>query len=169
MKSNYIIRAIAFIHAIQPYLRRYRRVEVAVREFNTQHHRAVKFAHGAVRNALITSDYVIKWDYDAANRRLFGGCREEMKLYKRAKQDGYAYLFAEITEYEYHGRKFYIMPRVKIAEDLGLWDIDNELDDDERNYLYDELNLGDLHSENWGMKNGCVVIIDYACAGYKSA
>jgi hypothetical protein len=31
---------------------------------------------GAVRYALLTSDYGVKWDYDAGNACTFGGCKE---------------------------------------------------------------------------------------------
>jgi len=161
MKSNYIVRAQKLMRDFVPYMRKYS-IGVAVEKFNRDKHRAIQYCCGSVRRCLVTSDYVVKWDYDGEHRRMFGGCVEEYKMYQKIKEHYYSYLFADITRIEVRGRVFYVMPRVKVAYDLDYWDIDDFLSDDERDFLYDEMGIGDLHSENWGMLEGQAVIIDYA-------
>ena len=80
--------------------------------FNYQNHRNVIVGNGLSRIALITSDYVVKWDYDEDEVNIIGGCEDEIELYALAKEDGFEYLFAKITRYQYNDRTFYIMPRI---------------------------------------------------------
>ena len=87
MKSNYIVRAIKFLNKIVPYLDKYNSVYTAVAVFNSENRRAVKVEMGAVRYALLTSDYVVKWDYDADNACIFGGCKEEYEIWKEVKKN----------------------------------------------------------------------------------
>lgn len=91
MKSNYVVRAIKFLNKIVPYLNKYNSVYTAISAFNFDNRRAVKVGRGAVRYALLTSDYVVKWDYDADNACTFGGCKEEYEIWKEVKN-----LFFEI-------------------------------------------------------------------------
>ena len=154
MKSSYEVRAKRFIEEIADYLEMchdYDTYEFATYVFNTSHHRAVKFAHGMTRIAFITSDYVVKIDcpeYEGCIER-YGGCEREMEVYAKAVKDGFDFLFAKISCYEYRGRKYYIMPRIK-----GLkrrWDNaeDYIYDRDALNWLYDN-GITDLHNENYG-------------------
>lgn len=167
MKSNYIVRASKFMRDFFPYMRKCGNIEEAVRVFNETKHRAVKFAKGATRYVLITSDYVVKWDYKGGMASAFGGCREEYTVYEKVKNSGYGYLFAPITPIEVRGRTFYIMPRVReLAVDSGRYYYPEEiLSEDETDYLYDVVGLQDLHDENWGFVDGQVTLIDYACVG----
>jgi hypothetical protein len=112
---------------------------------------------------MITSDYVVKIDYDPRAIKRWGGCEEEMRLYAQAKADGFDYLFAKITRYEYEGYTFYIMPRIK-----GI----GKYEDDAWKYMsYAEWDwchkhrLCDLHSFNYGWRNGQVCLIDYGANG----
>lgn len=163
MKSNYVVRAQKFLREFIPYMRMYP-ISVAVNIYNQEKHRKVMYRHGAVRRALITSDYVIKWDYDAENRHNFGGCREEYKKYLEVKDDYYGYLFAEITPVKVKGRQFYVMPRVKIAgEYCSNTYIEDVLNEDELDFIFDDARIGDVHENNWGMLHGKPVLIDYAC------
>lgn len=163
MKSNYIVRAQKFMESFYPYMRQYHSITVAVSKYNERYSRAVKVREGAVRRVLLTSDYVIKWDYDKGNSRCFGGCREEYKIYQEVKDSYYGYLFAEITPIKIKNRVFYVMPRVKkLGIDCGQ-EIGDVLETDELDYIYDEMQLGDIHEENWGYLKGQAVLIDYAC------
>lgn len=164
MKSNYIVRAQKFMETFYPYMRKYH-IGEAVNHFNEDKHRAVQCRQGAVRRVLITSDYVIKWDYDRRNSKTFGGCREEYKMYQKVKDDYYSYLFAEITPIKVRNRTFYVMPRVKsLGVDHDEW-IDDVLNESEWDYV-ESVGVGDIHDENWGYLHGRPVLIDYACGNY---
>jgi hypothetical protein len=165
-KSSYIARAQRFIHQISQYIDlandTFDDIAYSVDRFNMMYHRHVIFAHGATRIALITSDYVIKIDYDDWQIARFGGCENEMKVYDMAKHDGMAYLFAEITPYIYGGVSYYIMPRVngigRYEDDAWGWMSEVESD------WCEEHGIFDLHNENYGWHQGHVVLIDYgAC------
>ena len=160
MKNDYEIRAQKFIRQIFPYLdgltdhddRWY-----AVYAFNLDHHRKVSYSHGMSRYALITSDYVVKVDYKETQ---FGCCEDEIDLYTEAEMDGFDYLFAKITRYTYQGVNFYIMPRIYGIERKE-YDADWYMSEEEKDWCYNH-DLCDLHNENYGWKNGHVVIFDYA-------
>lgn len=164
MKSNYITRAKKFLAQIAPYLERFKNVNEAVCEFNYDHRRNVIVKRGMTRYALLSSDYVVKWDYNEQHVQRFGGCENEFSIYQQAENAGYGYLFAQITPVEGYKKKFYIMPRIdKIAMDAGKDCIDEYLTEDEQEYIYWDLCVGDIHDENWGFLNGDPVLIDYAC------
>lgn len=162
MRNDYIVRAQKFIQEIAYYLEgadSIRSYDWAVTAFNTDHHRAVKMAHGLTRIALITSDYVVKIDYDPVKIATFGGCKNEMKIYELAEHDNISYLFAKITPYEYNGMTYYIMPRIRNigqSED-DAWEYMTE---DESDWCM-EHGLFDLHSHNYGWKDAHIVLIDY--------
>ena len=156
---NYVERAKDFIHQIFPYLKNCNCHEVrkiSVLQFNIDYHRRVEYNHGQSRYALATSDYVVKVDYRDS---LWGNSEDEMEVYKLAEQDGFAYLFAKITPYEYEGIHFYIMPRIY---GVGRYeeDADTFMTSEEADWCYDHVN--DLHFHNYGWKNGRVVVFDYA-------
>jgi len=164
MKSDYKVRARHFLEEIWPYIEncgnepyQYRQ---AMRKYNFHKSRHVLVGSGCVRVALVTSDYVIKFDYCPEEARRVGGCADEYKFYQFAKERGYGYLFAETTPYEFHGRMFYIMPRV---DGIGRYEnyIQDYLDESDRDFV--EEYLYDMHEGNYGWKNGYPVIVDYAC------
>lgn len=164
MKSNYKMRAERFLKMIFPYIEaceypyQYKR---AMNHFNEEHSRKVIVRSGVSRVAIITSDYVIKFDYDMHEVKRVGGCQSEVDFYDFAKSEGFEYLFAEITPLEYCGRTFYIMPRIHgigrkeycYAEEF----LHGEDEDFVRTYLYD------LHDENYGWYHNRPIIVDYAC------
>lgn len=165
-KTSYITRAQYFIHQIAQYINSedYTLDDIAyqVDRFNLMYHRHVIFAHGATRFALITSDYVIKVDYNGWQIAHFGGCENEMQVYNMAKRDGMAHLFAEITPYIYEGIAYYIMPRVN---GIGRYDDDawEYMTEEESDWCSDH-GIFDLHNENYGWHQGHIVLIDYgAC------
>ena len=161
-KNSYEIRAEKFVKQIMPFLFNCQTVEdysVAVRMFNTRYHRSVIMAHGLTRIALITSDYVIKFDYNPAEVEIFGGCEDECTIYAEAKLAGFDYLFAKISRIEINGRYFYIMPRIN---GIGRYyeDAQDYMTEDECDWVLTR--VFDLHWRNYGWKNNHVVLIDYS-------
>ena len=172
IKTDYEVRAKAFIKEFAPYLKGIRvtrsnsyKIYDAVRRFNVDKKRNVKVASGASRIALITSDYVVKLDFGTT---WAGNSKTEMLGYQQAQKDGYEYLLAKISLYKCCNRSFFIMPRARVAETLTwrgqkrLW---NKLTEDERRYIHD--NFEDLHENNWGSLNGKLILIDYAWNNFK--
>lgn len=172
IKTDYEVRAKAFIKEFAPYLKGIRvtrsnsyKIYDAVRRFNDDKKRNVKVASGASRIALITSDYVVKLDFGTT---WAGNSKTEMLGYQQAQKDGYEYLLAKISLYKCCNRSFFIMPRARVAETLTwrgqkrLWD---KLTEDERRYIHD--NFEDLHENNWGSLNGKLILIDYAWNNFK--
>ena len=161
---NYEDRAKDFIKQIFPYVKGCHNVLRALEQvdsFNQTYNRKVRVAHGIARIALITSDYVVKFDYDKSEVEAVGGGENEIKMYAIAEREGFAYLFAKVSPYCYKGMKFYIMPLIRgIGRGHGYahnWMTEEEYDFCEDHYLTD------LHSNNYGFRNGHVCIVDYAC------
>ena len=130
--------------------------------FNRANSRHVQVKNGIARIALITSDYVVKYDYDEDEVESVGGGESEVSLYAHAVEEGFDYLFAKVTRYEYRGRKFYIMPRIHgVGKDD--WNYaDHYMTADEESFC-NRHDLCDLHGNNYGFRNGKVCIVDYAC------
>lgn len=162
---NYEERAKDFIKEVYPFIEGrltpyWVKKEISV--YNSCNKRRVRVGHGLARIALITSDYVVKWDYDEEAVNEIGGCENEIALYARAEADGFAYLFAKITRYEYKGRKFYIMPRVDHIGEYECEYADEFMTEKEKEWC-EEHDLTDLHCNNYGFRKGRVCIVDYAC------
>lgn len=166
--SSYEVRAIRFIQQIFSYIADCHTVGSywdAVQAFNLEHNRKVMCDNGMTRVALITSDYVVKIDYHAKNVKRWGGGEQEVKFYRMASSEGYGYLFAKIKPYYYKGQMFYIMPRV---HGIGrkFEDADAYMTEEEADWCW-EHDLCDLHNQNYGWKDGHVVIIDYGANNYR--
>lgn len=165
MKSDYRIRAKKFLKSIFPYIDGYMwnvsEVEFQVERYNAEKKRHVIVSCGSARIVLITSDYVIKWDYDNDCVEGIGGCDDEYCAYQEAVKAGYEYLLAEATLIEYNGFSFMIMPRIKcIGGCNNGGDIKVYLTQDEYKWIT-KFNK-DIHSYNWGIRNGKACLIDYA-------
>lgn len=165
MKLNYLVRATNFLHAIYPYicdcLNDWYGVRDAVNKFNRDRTRSVEFMNGSARMALITSDYVVKWDYDEEAVEEIGGCVDEWRFYQEAIVDGYEYLLAKTDLVVIEGHTFAIMPRIRnIGSSHHGGDIYEYLTRDE--YYWLTANVKDLHSWNWGIVNSKACVIDYA-------
>ena len=163
MKSNYEVRAKKFIKAIHPYIMNCsepRQYEYGCENFVADHpNRVVACYRGISRVAIVTADYVIKIDYNVESG--FGSCETELENYNTVKECGFEKYFAKISRYTYDNRDYYIMPKVNgIDEDdedaFCKCDDNDELCD----FLYDH--FYDLHSGNYGWKDGHIVIFDYA-------
>ena len=165
MKTSYEFRAKKFIEQIAPIIpqifnaRTVRQLHKDIDQFNTEHHRKVIMSRGITRIALITSDYVIKIDYE--HDEVFGDCEAELHMYEIAEADGFDYMFAKITRYQYNNMNFYIMPRIEGINPYRDCYATDFMTDNEIEWC-NEHNLIDLHSGNFGWKNKHVVIIDYA-------
>jgi len=168
MKSDYRVRALNFLRAIFPYIEN-NLYSVSGTEFNVQEYlsdhpsRKVEVNCGSARIALITSDYVVKWDYDNENVRDIGGCEKEYEIYKKVESAGFGYLFAMATLVNYNGVTFEIMPRIKaIGPKHHPTDIIYMLSSIEESWLRSMGILYDLHHWNWGIMKSRPVIVDYA-------
>lgn len=165
MKSDYRVRASRFIKSVMPYIENVLfdvcEVEERIAEYNRDHSRKVEVVWGSARIALITSDYVVKWDYDSDCVEDIGGCLDEYDAYIKAKRDGFDYLLAETTLVVVNDITFSIMPRVRnIGPMHHKGDISNYLNPIEWEWVrkFDR----DLHHYNWGIRHGKACIIDYA-------
>lgn len=162
--SNYEERAKKFIAQIYPFIKDCESTpefSAAVNRFNFTAHRKVKMEFGSTRIAFITSDYVVKFDYNGWGIGKFGSCNDEVRMYRYAVESGYGHLLAKITPYRYnYNHTFYIMPKIS---GIGKYpyDADCYLEGDEYNWVNE--NIYDCHSYNYGWKDGHIVMIDYAC------
>lgn len=160
---NYEERAKDFIKAIFPYIAKNMESPYYVREninkFNKENSRNVKMRAGCARIALLTSDYVVKFDYDREEVDSIGGCANEVYMYDIAEREGFAYLFAKITHVIYQNHDFYIMPRIEGVDDCNgsAW---HHMTIAEANWCHNH-SVTDLHSGNYGFRNGHVCIFDY--------
>ena len=165
MKSDYITRAKHFIelffHDLNPYTTSLGDMRLYTDYFNLEHNRNVLFRHGATRYAFITSDYVVKVDYKN-DARWAGNCEDEYNLYQRIKDSDMSYLFAEITRFHFEDTNFYIMPRINNNDPYANFEIEDFLNEEEIDFVYEELGVHDIHVENFGFKNNEPVIFDYA-------
>lgn len=165
MKSDYRVRASRFLRSILPYigdvLTDIYEVEERVKDFNRDHSRKVEVVWGSARIALITSDYVVKWDYDADCVKDIGGCVDEYDAYMKAKSEGFAYLLAETTLTVINGTVFSIMPRINnIGPEHHKGEIKDYLTPNEYDWIW-HFNK-DIHHYNWGIRHGKACVIDYA-------
>ena len=164
MMRTYVERAKYFIQQVDSFLSEgdLFSVEHEINAFNRFNHRSVRVRSGATRIALLTSDYVIKFDRaDACEYTVetFGNCEREYNFYQFAERSGFGYLFAPVTKVKGYHRNYYIMPFVR---GIGRGDeyIGAYLNDDEVEFVEDY--LFDIYEYNYGFKNHKPCIIDYA-------
>lgn len=165
-KDSYLFRAWEYIKSFEPHVQSWTDTDAIIKAIEkTFFHtgKNVKFDYGAVRFVLIGKDFVIKWDYDAECAENIGGCEDELRVYRQHMSSGYAHLLAPCSRIYWHGRYFYIMPRIgNIGGQAHLYkEIQCFVSAAEFHWLQN--NIGDLHSWNWGIKDGHAVVIDYAC------
>ena len=161
---DYIERAKDFVEQVYPYIAECMspwKMGGFIRKFNDDFDRKVIVRSGLSRIALITSDYVVKFDYDPEEVESIGGCDNEMAVYDMAQREGFAYLFAQITPFNYNKRWFYIMPRIR-GIGSGNRYAEDYMTSAEKNFCRTH-KLTDLHTENYGFRKGHVCIVDYAC------
>lgn len=159
MTTDYITRAIRFIHQIFPYIENCHNLDDmywGMMEFNKDKRRRVIMEHGATRIALITSDYVIKLDY-GDDVDYYGGCERELEFYRYACDEGFGEYFTPVSRISHGGINFYIYPR---ATNVGHTYIYRTMP--EVVYEWIICHVYDLHSDNLGQYNGHGVVIDYA-------
>ena len=134
----------------------------AVAMFNRVYTRKVRCNNGIARVAFISSDYVVKLEYDQDEVDSVGGGENEIEIYTVAEREGFAYLFAKISRYDYKGKRFYIMPRI---HGIGKYEYEyaDEYMTDAENEFCNRHQITDLHCNNYGFRNGHVCLVDYAC------
>ena len=166
MKSSYEVRAQRFIMQIAPYVKDcveeedYEMAVNAIRQIMPN--RRILCASGCARTAFITSDYVVKMEHDEGSVQWYGGCENEMRLYSYAEEDGMDYLFAKITPFDYDGKTYYIMPRIKgVRPWSGKWAWEYMTEEEQAWCRWH--GLEDLHCGNFGFRNHQLCIIDYGC------
>ena len=170
MKKSYIERAMRMAETLSSYMESYNetmsiynKCSMAVKEYNIRHkHSSMSLESGSTRLAFIISDYVLKVDYQTI--RSFGNSETELEAWDFICENGMEEYFAEITKYvSKSGITFYIMPRIKhIGEYDEEWFYDTLYDIDIGAYCFIQDNFCDFHENNFGIKNGHPVIIDYA-------
>ena len=164
MRNSYEVRAQKFIRELDKYITNCADAwdyDYAINKFMFDHpNRKVRFDHGLTRVAFITSDYVVKIDYNKQQIARFGGSENEIRFYEIAKQDGMEYLFAIISRYEYNGHKYYIMPKVTGINEERWQDAYFYMTEEEEDWCIKH-QLYDLHCKNYGIMHGKVCIIDY--------
>ena len=124
---------------------------------------------GMTRIAIVGNDWVVKINKPMSPcLRHFGNCRDEVRMYKKAVQDGYSWLFCRVRAMKVEHHIYYVMEKVDtVASDEGYEnhiedDFYDELGDDVIDYIND--NLFDVHSDNYGFIGDSrePVIFDYA-------
>lgn len=170
MKKSYIERAMRMAELLSSYMENsneiesiYNRCRMAAFEYNKRHNRsAMCFDNGSTRFAFIISDYVLKVDYRTI--KSYGNSETELKAWDFICKNGMEEYFAEITKYTSNsGITFYIMPRIKhVGEYDEDWFFNTLYETDIVAYGFIQDNFWDFHENNYGIKNGHPVMIDYA-------
>lgn len=174
MKKSYIERAEHFAEIISRYIEAEietnkalfmtRAINDAVMKYNIDHNRHnLTVRSGTTRAVLIISDYVLKIDFRSS--ATFGDSETELKGYELAVSEGIEEYFAKITKYtSKNGINFYIMPRINQVGCMDdEWFYDTIYDNDPEAWHIIRDNFEDFHKNNFGVKNGHPVAIDYAC------
>ena len=170
MKKSYIERAMRMAELLSSYMNSYsetmsiyNKCNMAANEYNIRHkHSSMNVESGSTRLAFIISDYVLKVDYQTI--KFYGSSETELEAWNFICESGMEEYFAEITKYtSKSGITFYIMPRIKhIGEYDEEWFNDTLFETDIGAYDFIQDNFYDFHENNFGIKNGHPVIIDYA-------
>lgn len=161
---SYIERAKDFVQEVYPYISNCMNpweMRDFIKSYNKDFDRKVIMRSGLSRIALITSDYVIKFDYDPEEIDSIGGCGNEMEVYSCAEREGFTHLFAQITPYYYKSRYFYIMPRIR-GIGSGHHYAEFYMTEAEKDFCR-RYKITDLHTQNYGFRKGHVCLVDYAC------
>ena len=137
MKKDYEARATRFIERTLVKMFdgcvSFRDFEYAIYSYNDSHRRALNWAHGVSRIAIIRSDYVVKVDYQP--------------------------MLAKTTVLHMNGLTFSIMPRINGIDDWSR-DWTDHCTIEERIWLNDHVH--DLHDGNVGYRRNKVCVVDYA-------
>lgn len=170
MKKSYIERAMRMAELLSSYMEAYNKAEsiyskckMAAFEYNKRHSRsAMRFNNGSTRFAFIISDYVLKVDYNEI--KSYGNSETELEAWGFICENGMEKYFAKTTKYvSKSGIIFYIMPRIShVGEHDEEWFFDTLYKIDTEAYCFIEDNFCDFHENNFGIKNGHPVMIDYA-------
>lgn len=168
MRNNYVVRARKFYDSVYNDICMYEEPCQYIKYFkywNKEHNRRVIVSFGSTRVCLITSDYVIKIDYNGES--YFGNSESEARAYKRACMCGAEDAFCPIRQIADNA---WVMPRCRVNDEFD--DEDTARYKVEKFYArlsykesaFIENHIQDIHEGNVGYYNGRIVLIDYACA-----
>ena len=170
MKKSYIERAMHMAELLSSYMETYNKAvsiynkcRMAAFEYNKRHSRSsMRCDNGSTRIAFIISDYVLKVDYRTI--KSYGNSETELEAWDFICENGMEEYFAEITKYtSKSGITFYIMPRIKhVGEYDEDWFFETLYKTDIVACGFIQDNFCDFHENNFGIKNGHPVMIDYA-------
>ena len=170
MKKSYIERAMRMAELLSSYMENgnknasiYNKCRMAAFEYNKRHSRSsMSVDNGSTRVAFIISDYVLKVDYREI--KSYGNSETELEAWDFIRENGMEEYFAEITKYtSKSGLTFYIMPRIKhVGEYDEDWFFETLYKTDIVACGFIQDNFCDFHENNFGIKNGHPVMIDYA-------
>ena len=170
MKKSYIERAMRMAELLSSYMNSYsetmsiyNKCNMAAKEYNIRHkHSSMNVKSGSTRLAFIISDYVLKVDYQTI--KFYGSSETELEAWNFICENGMEEYFAEITKYtSKSGITFYIMPRIKhVGEYDEDWFFETLYKTDIVACGFIQDNFCDFHENNFGIKNGHPVMIDYA-------
>lgn len=126
---------------------------------------SVVITGGMTRIVIVGSDFVIKIDKPKDPRWTWAGnSRNEVRMYKKAVKDGYAWLFCRIRAMVIAHHTYYIMEKVDIIAEAcgysGIEDFSDYLSEDAFDYIQE--NVFDIHCGNFGFIDDEPVILDYA-------
>ena len=177
MKKSYIERAMRMAELLSSYMEDYNknesiyvRCKMAAFEYNRRHSRSsMSVDNGSTRIAFIISDYVLKVDYKEI--KTYGNSETELEAWDFICKNGMEEYFAEITKYVSNsGITFYIMPRIKhVGEYDEDWFFETLYKTDIVACGFIQDNFCDFHENNFGIKNGHPVMIDYAWNYFREA
>ena len=170
MKKSYIERAMRMAEILSSYMNSYsetmsiyNKCNMAAKEYNIRHkHSSMNVKSGSTRLAFIISDYMLKVDYQTI--KFYGSSETELEAWNFICENGMEEYFAEITKYtSKSGITFYIMPRIKhVGEYDEDWFFETLYKTDIVACGFIQDNFCDFHEENFGVKSGHPVVIDYA-------
>lgn len=163
MKS-YIVMAYKFMEYAVRYIENFDDEDSIVEgmcEASKKFHIRAQYACGSARHVIVTKKFVIKWDKNEQCVYQIGGCSDELKMYDKARLEGYNHLLAKITPIYINKKYYYVMPTINnVGPQYHKELISYYLSYTE--YKWVKNNIDDLHNYNWGIENGKAVIIDYA-------
>ena len=169
MKSDYRVRAMRMVDKLYFFMGEeidnfdtisFRVFQAKLHDFNKKYNLHVRYSYGISRLCFMCSDYVIKFDYDVSD---FGGCLSEYQNYQQVKTDGYEEYFAEITPYTIgEDCTAWIMPLIRgIGHPYNCFrNVPKEV------VCYINKNFRDIHEFNYGLRDGHMVMIDYAASAF---
>lgn len=115
-------------------------------------------SNGAFRVAFIFEGFVLKTEYEEEGE---GQCDIETAIYEKAKERGVEkYLATAYGSFLFLGIRFYLYEKInKVGDFRGRFN--EKIRSAEMREFLADMNITDLHADNFGQKNGRYVLTDY--------